>query len=344
MSDPFAEREAPGAEAAEPSPPAEAAAAGESPAEAATAPRQPREGGPTEPSATPDTPTAAPAAISGTPTAEPAAAHGTPTAAPPATPDTPTAAPAAGASAEASTAADVALVARLLDEIRADVWWREEVARLRRTGGSAAPTGQPPADAARDETVPQLPPLPDVEPPPTTPPLEIAPRPTPGLAGTIQAIEAAIRAADAVVTIEPGRPVVGQLWAALRRQIHADARIYLDRQTSINLEILDALRRIERALDPGTPESSTAALWAAVAQAQASLGQRLDQLAAELAALRAYAEALAARVEADRARTGRLAEQVKQVEAAIAALAVEIEPLGELRVALAQAPQGDRRP
>jgi len=178
VSDPFAEREAPGAEAAEPSPPAEAAAAGESPAEAATAPRQPREGGPTEPSATPDTPTAAPAA---------------------------------GASAEASTAADVALVARLLDEIRADVWWREEVARLRRTGGSAAPTGQPPADAAPDETVPQLPPLPDVEPPPTTPPLEIAPRPTPGLAGTIQAIEAAIRAADAVVTIEPGRPVVGQL-------------------------------------------------------------------------------------------------------------------------------------
>jgi hypothetical protein len=310
VNGPFAEQQGPGAEAARPSAPAEAGGAGESRAEAATAPRRPPEGGPVEPSAAADAPTAEPAA---------------------------------GASPEASTAADVALVARLLDEIRADVWWHEEVARLRRTGGAAAPTGQSPADGAAEETVPELPPLPDAEPLQATAPLEMAPRPSPDLAAAIQAIEAGIRAADAVVTIEPGRPVVGQLWAALRRQIHADARIYLDRQTSINLEILAALRRIERALDPGTADSSIAALWAGVAQVHAALGARLDQLAAELAALRAYAVALAARTEADRASTGRVAEQVKQVEAAIEALAVEIEPLGELRAALTPAPKGDRR-
>src|SRR5437764_1445122 len=60
-------------------------------------------------------------------------------------------------------------------------------------------------------------------------------------------------------------------WAALRRQVHADIRIYQDRQSAVNEQVLAALLKLEREIDPTETGSSGAALWAAIFALQARL-------------------------------------------------------------------------
>ena len=239
-----------------------------------------------------------------------------------------------------SAAADVAYVARLLDDIRADRNWREAVASL-----EAGEDGAEPAEEAAPEE-----PEGEEEAPPRTPRVQVpsAPPADWGLPVAIEAIEAGIRAADAVVEIAPGRPVVGQPWAALRRQIHADARIYLDRQTAINLEIVAALRRVQQALDPAQLDAGLGAVWAAVGALEARLAAlddhlsaRIDELGAQRAALDERLTALAA---AHAKTVERLERRLAAVEGQAATLAVELEPLERLRVSLELGPEAQRSP
>ncbi|HEV8632712.1 MAG TPA: hypothetical protein VG370_00515 [Chloroflexota bacterium] len=147
-------------------------------------------------------------------------------------------------------------LSRLLDEIRADPRWREEVAALR---------PEPAGGEGTSEDV---------------------------LEATLDALEAAIAAADRVVPIDPGRLVIGDAWARVRRQIHSEIRIYQDRQTVVNRQIAAALRRIAAELDPSVPEAAIAELWSALRRIEARLGEA-DALAAEIEPLGALRVAVA---------------------------------------------------
>jgi hypothetical protein len=157
--------------------------------------------------------------------------------------------------------APVAL-SRLIDELRADPRWREEIAASR---AGARATGEGPGGAGATTGGARL-------------------------EATLAALEGAIAEADAVVPIEPGRLVVGDAWARLRRQIHAEIRIYQDRQTTVNREVAAALGQI------------AAELRGALDRIEARIEERLgatDALAAEiepLGAVRLAVEQLEARL------------------------------------------------
>ena len=102
---------------------------------------------------------------------------------------------------------DPVAISRLLDEIRGDTRWRDELAALAARGGFA-----------------------------------------PGGAEAVERLSAAIAEAASEVAIEAGSPIVGDAMARLRRRVHAEIRIYQDRQTAVNLEVADAVRRIETRL------------------------------------------------------------------------------------------------
>jgi len=107
-------------------------------------------------------------------------------------------------------------LSRLIDEIRADRRWREEVAALRSGSAGSERQASPAADSRPD--------------------------------ANLDALDEAIVAADREVPIEPGRPVIGEAWARVRRQIHGEIRIYQDRQTAANQLIAAALRRLDARL------------------------------------------------------------------------------------------------
>jgi hypothetical protein len=172
-------------------------------------------------------------------------------------------------------------LSRLLDEIRRDTHWREAIeAAARPTENPAAERlAVPPADAA--------------------------------LADAVAALAEAVAAADAVVPIESGRPVLGDAMAALRRQIHAEIRIYQDRQTLVNQHVTAALRRLVDALDPAGADALLAALWSALGRMEA-------------------------RVEAIERVVGAVGERapLEQLGSSVEALAQEVEPVGRLRLAV----------
>jgi hypothetical protein len=148
-------------------------------------------------------------------------------------------------------------LSRLLDEIRADARWREELAALRE-GAEAPATAQPSAEA---------------------------------IASALDELDDAIEAADAVVPIEPGRLVIGDAWGRVRRQIHAEIRIYQDRQTEANRRVAAALRRIAAQLDRSAEGATIGELWRALGQLEArvaateSLGAEIEPLGAMRVAL-----------------------------------------------------------
>jgi hypothetical protein len=198
-------------------------------------------------------------------------------------------------------AGTVELVSQLIDEIRGDTTWREELESKRR--GDRAPAEEP-----------QVEDMPKPSPPPTAPPRD------PALGAALSAGAAALSAAEAVVPIESGRPVIGEAWAVLRRQIHADIRIYGDRQSAVNHELMAALRRIDTALDAGDPVSALGAAWSAIG----GLHTRLEVLDARVRDLERVAKTRLTAIE----------QRVGSLEQAGAALTAEIEPLGALRVAV----------
>jgi len=176
-------------------------------------------------------------------------------------------------------------VSRLIAEIRRDASWREAVDKSAQTIEESAPASR------------------------TTPGL-VAPKPDPQIDATLNQATAAADAADAVVPIVAGTPVVGEVWAALRRQVHADIRIYQDRQSAFNHEILAALRHVQRALEPAAPESALGAAWAG------------------LATIVAAVTALEDRVR----RLSSIDVRLANLEQAVEALNLELEPLNQLRV------------
>jgi hypothetical protein len=187
-------------------------------------------------------------------------------------------------------------LSRLLDEIRADRGWREQVDAL------ARPPEPPPAES----------------PPP--PERLAAPPADPALADALAALADAIVAADAVVPIGSGRPVVGEAMAALRRQIHGEIRIYQDRQTLVNQQLAASLRRLAAALDPAVPDAPLAALWSALGRLEA----RIEAIEGAVAA-----------GAADDPAVKRIGAELTALRGGVDALGHELEPLGRVRVAVA---------
>ena len=152
-------------------------------------------------------------------------------------------------------------LSRLLDEIRADARWRGEVAALRSgSGGAEGAPSEGPTSAAE------------------------------AIGAALAALDEAIEAADAVVPIEPGRLVIGDAWARMRRQIHREIRIYQDRQATVNREVAAALRLVA-----------------------AGLGSTLERLEEQLGA----ADALTSEIEplgALRVAVGELEARLSEVE------------------------------
>ena len=173
-------------------------------------------------------------------------------------------------------------LSRLLDEIRRDGSWREETGRD--PNGAAAPSAEPLR----------------------------APLPDPALAAALEALDAAVAAAAGELPVESDRAVLGEAIAALRRKLHAELRIYQERQALVNRQTGELLRRLAAQLDPGQPDAALAELWTA-----------LGQLDARMAAL----ENAAALARVDRS-------QLAELDASVEALAQEVEPLGRVRLAV----------
>jgi hypothetical protein len=182
-------------------------------------------------------------------------------------------------------------IAQLLDQIRGDTRWREEVAAAR---APAAPQTTPPS--VEPMLTPQAPP------------------PGPALGAAFEAMGAAIRAVDAPIPLDPATPVVGEAMAAFRRRVHAEIRIAQDRQTAVNYAIVAALESLVRHLDPASASSPVGALWNAAGEMAAAV----TDLRRQLAALEAQLERLTALERANEMAT------------------LEMEPLGQVRVALAE--------
>jgi hypothetical protein len=193
-------------------------------------------------------------------------------------------------------------LSRLLDEIRADRGWREQIDL------TGAPTGPPVGDA------------PAAAGPPAPAERLVVPPADNALADALGALADAVVAADAVVPIGGGRPVVGEAMAVLRRQIHAEIRIYQDRQTLVNQQLAAALRRLVAALDPTASGGPLAALWSAVGRLEA----RIEAIEATVAA-----------GVGDDPAVRRIGAEVTALRGGVDALNHELEPIGHVRVAVA---------
>jgi hypothetical protein len=154
----------------------------------------------------------------------------------------------------ADDASGPSALARLLDEIRRDTGWREEIAALAEpAAASDQPSGRPLA----------------------APPLD------PGLPAIVAGLLDAIARAGAGAPAEPGKPFVGDVRARLRQFIRAEIEPYRERQSIVNEQVAAALRRIALALDPADPEGALGALWSELAR----LDARVDELGRRLASL-----------------------------------------------------------
>jgi hypothetical protein len=152
----------------------------------------------------------------------------------------------------ADDASQPTAIARLLDEIRRDPRWREEVAAL--VGPVEAPTepdGRPLA----------------------APPLD------PSLPAIAARLAEAVEQAGADAPIEPGRPFIGDVWARLRQLIRAEIASYRSRQAVVNGQTAAALQRIVLALDPADPASALGAVWTELIQLESRVGQLERRLA-----------------------------------------------------------------
>lgn len=217
----------------------------------------------------------------------------------------------------------VELVSRLLFEIRADQGWREALGPRAADAEAAAAEASEPADRGQRHEAHKLSPL-------------AAPEVDAALDATMSALSASIDAAEEVVPIVAARPLVGDAWARLRRRIHAEIRIYQDRQSSLNREVLAALRRLEGALDARDPTAAVGSAWAAIGATRAEIEQlesRLLELHDELAE---RVRRLEARVQRLEDLPGRLVRLEARIAALEASLVTELEPVGQLRLAVAE--------
>jgi hypothetical protein len=153
-----------------------------------------------------------------------------------------------------------------------------------------------------------------------------APASDPALADVIRGIAEAIQASVQEVPIVPGRPLIGDAWAVLRRQLHADIRIYHDKQTAVNLALLRTANAMAEALDQNAPVSHGP--WVA-------LRELIDRLAMFHMSADGRFRAAEGRLDHLEARLVRLEgefeRRLRRVEEAAETLAVEVEPLGQLR-------------
>jgi hypothetical protein len=203
------------------------------------------------------------------------------------------------------------LVAELLDEVRSDTRWRELIAALKQPiPPPPAPPAEPPAVGWPESLRVDLP----------------APASDPTLAELIEGIGQSIHASVQEVPVLPGRPLIGDAWALFRRQLHADIRLYLDRQTAVNLAIFHTARALVQALDQDAPVNHGP--WVALRELIERL--RLFHLSAD-GRFRA-AEGRLDHLEERLVRLeGLLETRLRRVEEAAEVLALEVEPLGRLR-------------
>jgi len=182
-----------------------------------------------------------------------------------------------------------AAISRLLEEIRRDAGWRERVEALRQVAPAPAePATSPPAAPALD----------------------------PALRAIVSRLVDAADQAGREPPIEPGRALIGDVWARLRQLIRAEIGSYQARQAVVNGEAVAALQRLVATLDPADPASALGAIWAELLRLDATAGQLERRLA------RLEGSAATPRLDA--------------VEAAARALASELEPLGALRATVAE--------
>jgi hypothetical protein len=202
--------------------------------------------------------------------------------------------PSTGAAPEAGPVA----IARLLDEIRRDRRWREEIE----------------AQRSRADT------------PASAEPIVAAPPPDAALRIGVAALAHAIEHARAEVPVLPGPPALVGAWARLRAIVLSTVGVYQRRQVFVNGETAAALRRVAELLDPTDPGSAVGALWVEIAR----LGQRVDAIEARLGG----DGASALRPGDDEGAGG--ASRLDGIERNASALALEIEPLGRVRAAVAE--------
>jgi hypothetical protein len=186
-------------------------------------------------------------------------------------------------------------IAKLLDEIRGDVGWREAVA------AAQAAASAPPPPARVDEI-----------------PAPRVPEVGSSLGDAIVAMREAIRAADEPIEIGARTPLLGDAMAAFRRRLHDEIRISQDRQTAANRATLAALERLAAQVDPANRESALGVLFGAIGE------------------LTTVVNDLQRRVAALEARVDRQVPRVDALERANEAATSELEPLGQVRVAIAE--------
>lgn len=192
----------------------------------------------------------------------------------------------------------VETVSRLIDEIRHDAGWR---AATTAAESDAIDRTDAALDGARDPTMP-------------APPVDSSLRAA--IATALAAVAAAAAAAP-----PPTSSSVGRITAILRRL--AGLRAYQDQQSATNAQVLAALQRVEAALDPTDPGSTLGATWTALN----ALSSRIAELDETSAAGLARTQRALARTQGTLAGPDGLAERVTALEQ-------EIEPLGQLRVAI----------
>lgn len=240
------------------------------------------------------------------------------------------------AESRSSDGSDVVHLSRIIDEIRNDVRWRERIADLdaeKAKGGDAAP--QEPGDA-RPIREPLR--LPELEPLPESGGIPAA------LVAACDTIEGAIEAADQVVPVEAGRPIVGELWARVRHQIQADVRRYQDRQTMVNRTIVAALLEVQKAIDPvseGSPMRASSRTAQCLHAQIGSVIAALEQIE-RAAPLALVVDAIGRLDRLERRTDERLAALERTVDhqsQSISTVIGELVHLDRLRVRLADRPE-----